>query len=146
MTGSCLYRTRRPPTEEEIAAALGAKLPVWMRLTRFVETTYSAEGTWTTWGQAKSGWNLRYRRNGRALVALHPQRDRIYVEMVLGHAEADRALALNLTDAATKALHAAPQGRDGRWIYLAVASAADAEDVEKLLVAKVRPPRAKERG
>jgi nitrogen fixation protein FixH len=146
MMGGCFYRTRRPPTEEEIAAALGAKLPVWMRLTRFVETTYGAEGTWTTWGQAKSGWNLRYRRKGRALVALHPQRDRIYVEMVLGRAEADRALALNLTDAATKAFHAAPQGRDGRWIYLSVASAADAEDVEKLLVAKVRPPRAKERG
>jgi hypothetical protein len=80
------------------------------------------------------------------LVALHPQRDRIYVEMVLGRAEADRALAQNLTDAATKAFHAAPQGRDGRWIHLSVASAADTEDVEKLLVAKVRPPRAKERG
>ncbi len=146
MTGSCFYGTRRPPTEEEIAAALGAKLPVWMRLTRFVETTYGVEGTWTTWGQAKSGWNLRYRRSGKALVALHPQVDRIFVQMVLGKAEAERALALTLGDATDKALHAAPQGRDGRWMYLSVASPADAEDVEKLLVAKVRPPRAKERG
>jgi hypothetical protein len=34
-----------------------------------------------------------------------------------------------------------PQLRDGRWLFIPVTSLSDAEDVEKLMLVKMRPPR-----
>jgi hypothetical protein len=38
-------------------------------------------------------------------------------------------------------LQEAPQLRDGRWLFIPVTTKSDAKDVEKLLLAKMRPPR-----
>jgi hypothetical protein len=40
---------------------------------------------------------------------------------------------------ASKMLREAPQLHDGRWLSIPVLSEADAEDVERLLLVKMRP-------
>ena len=129
------------PSLEEIRLALGSVYPLWERLTRFIETNYQVEGEWSFWGPAKSGWNLRYRRKGKALVALYPQKERIIAQVVLGKAQAERALSLKLGEKASKMLREAPQLHDGRWLSIPVLNEADAEDVEQLLLVKMRPIR-----
>jgi len=141
MTGSCFTDPKHQPTPEEIRSALGSCFPLWERLTIFIEKSYRIEGTWSTWGPAKSGWNLRYRRNGKSLTALHPQQERILAQIVLGKAQAERALQLELGEKISRMLREAPQLRDGRWLFIPVTSESDAKDVEKLLLAKMRPPR-----
>jgi hypothetical protein len=110
-------------------------------VTNFIEKSYDVEGTWSTWGPAESGWNLRYRRKGKSLAALYPQRERILVQIVLGKVQAERALQLELKGKVLRMLREAPQLRDGRWLFIPVTSESDAEDVEKLLSAKIRPPK-----
>jgi hypothetical protein len=129
----------RPPTPEEIRLTLGSRYPLWKRLTRFIEKNYQATGEWSIWGPAKSGWGLRYRRKGRSLVALYPQEERIVAQVVLGRAQAQRALSLKLGEQVDKMLREAPQLRDGRWLWIPVLSETDAEDVEHLLFVKMRP-------
>jgi hypothetical protein len=129
------------PTLKEVRLALGSRFPLWERVTNFIEKSYEIEGTWSTWGPAESGWNLRYRRNGKSLAALYPQRERILVQIVLGKVQAERALQLELEEKVLRMLQEAPQLRDGRWLFIPVTSESDAKDVEKLLLAKIRPPK-----
>lgn len=127
------------PSPEEIRLALGARYPLWERLTQFVEANYQIQGEWSFWGPAKSGWNLRYRRKGKALVALYPQKERVTARVVLGKAQAERALGLTLGEEVARMLREAPQLHDGRWLFIPVVNEADAEDVEQLLHVKMRP-------
>jgi len=138
---SCFTDPKQPPTPEEIRSALGSCFPLWERLTVFIEQSYRIAGTWSKWGPAKSGWNLRYRWDGKSLVALHPQQERILVQLVLGKVQAERALLLKLGKKIERILHKAPQLRDGRWLFIPVTGESDTRDVEKLLLAKMRPPR-----
>ncbi len=127
------------PSPEEIRLALGSLYPLWERLTRFIDTNYQITGEWSTWGPAKHGWGLRFRRQGKALVALYPQEEMIIAQVVLGKAQAERALSLKLGERVGKMLRETPQLRDGRWLSIPVLGEADAEDVEQLLLVKMRP-------
>jgi hypothetical protein len=129
------------PSLEEIQLALGSIYPLWERLTRFINSNYQITGEWSTWGPVKLGWGLRFRRKGKALVALYPQKEKIIAQVVLGKAQAERALNLKLGEKVSKMLREAPQLRDGRWLSIPVLNAADAEDVEQLLLVKMRPIR-----
>jgi hypothetical protein len=132
---------KQQPTLEDIQSALGSCYPLWKRLTAFIEKSYLIEGKWSTWGPANVGWNIRYKYKGKALTALHPQRNRIFVQIVLGKVQAERALQLELGESVSKILQTTPQLRDGRWLHIPVTCNADAKDVEKLLLAKMQPPR-----
>ncbi len=129
------------PSPEEIRLALGLLYPLWERLTRFIDTHYQIAEEWSTWGPAKHGWGLRYRTKGRALAALYPQKDMIIAQVVLGKAQAERAQSLKLGEKVSKMLRESPQLRDGRWLFIPVLDEADVEDVEQLLLVKMRPTR-----
>lgn len=130
-----------PPSPEEIRSALGSRYGLWERLRRFIETQFQISGEFSFWGPEKSGWNLRYREKGRALIALYLQQERIMAQVVLGKAQAEEALSLKLGKKVSKLLRESPQLRDGRWLFIPVLNEADAEDVEKLLRVKMRPTR-----
>ena len=83
MTAGYFTNHAHPPSPEEIRLALGSLYSLWERLTRFIEANYRIEGEWSFWGPAKSGWNLRFRRRGKALVALYPQKERVTAQVVL---------------------------------------------------------------
>jgi hypothetical protein len=141
MTMGTFTDRSHPPSPEEIRVALGARYPLWERLTRFIATQYHVTGAWSTWGPVKHGWGLRYRRKGKALAALYPQKEMIIAQVVLGRAQARRALGLDLGTKVGRMLREAPQLRDGRWLSIPVLDEADAGDVEQLLLVKMRPAR-----
>jgi hypothetical protein len=129
----------QPPSAEEIQSALGLVHPLWERLISFIATTYQIAGEWSTWGPAEHGWGLRYRIKSKALAALYPQKGMIIAQVVLGKAQAERALDLDLGETTGKLLRETPQLRDGRWLFIPVHNEADAGDVEQLLLVKMRP-------
>ena len=141
MTKGHFVNHAHQPSPEDIRLALGSAHPLWERLTRFIETNYQIVGEWSTWGPAGYGWGLRYRRKGKALIALYPQKEMIIAQVVLGKTQAERALSLKLGDKVSKILKKAPQLRDGRWLHVHIHTEADAEDVERLLLVKIRPIR-----
>ena len=139
MTMSDFTNRSQQPSPEQVRLALGPVYPLWERLTQFIYSQYQIEGKWSAWGLAELGWGLRYRWKGRSLVALYPQPQAMIAQVVLGGAEAERAQSLKLGKQTAKLLSEAPQLRDGRWLSIPVRATADAEDVEQLLLAKVRP-------
>ena len=72
-------------------------------------------------------------------MALYPQDGWFVAQVVLGQAQAERALGPQLGGAAGKILREAPQLRDGRWLSIPVRDPSDAGDVEQLLVVKMPP-------
>jgi len=139
MTTGAFTDHSHPPSPGEVWSALGSAYPLWERLIRFIEADYQTEGQWSTWGPAGSGWGLRYRRRGRSLVAPYPHKGGATAQVVLGGAQAARALSLELGEKVSSMLRESPQLRDGRWLHIPVVSDADAENVERLLLVKMRP-------
>jgi len=141
MTKGYFTNRNHQPSSEEIRLVLGAYYPLWERLTQFIDTHYQIEGEWSSYGPANFGCGFRYRRKGQALVALYPQKEQVMAQIVLGKAQAERALGLKLGESVSKILRETPQLRDGRWLSIPVLDESDAEDVEQLLMVKMRPTR-----
>jgi hypothetical protein len=129
----------KQPSQEEVHLALGSVYPLWKSLTNFIRNTYQITGIWSSWGPAKSGWGLRYRRKGKSLIALYPQEERFIAQVVLGKKEVEKALNLNLGQQVSKILAETPELRDGRWLSIPVSHQADVTDIEQLLLVKMRP-------
>jgi len=132
----------RPPTEEELGAALGRSQAAWRRLREFLADNYGLEGEWADYGR-QSGWVLRYRKGGKALTTLSPYRGYFTVQIVLGQAdyEAARREALGLST--REAIAAAHPYHDGRWLFIPIKKVKDLEDVYTLLRVKKKPREAK---
>ena len=126
------------PTEREIADALGHVAPLWERLIAFVSDAYGIEPTFVPPGRTY-GWEVKYRKGGKTLVALTPDEGRFTVLVVLGEKEAAVAREVDLGPHVTRVFDEAKQLRDGRWLFVPVESVRDVADVEALLAVKRRP-------
>jgi hypothetical protein len=131
------------PSVEDFAAACGEQRGWFDRLVRWLETTYEAIGE-PLYSGRESGWTLRFRRSGRALLTLMPLADgSLRVLVVVGPsawaavAGAGDALSEPIR-AAWAAAHPYP---DGRWLWPIVDSEAVLEDVQRLVALKSPPPR-----
>ena len=140
MTKAYFNDRNHKPSPDEIRTVLAACFPLWERLTEFIGTHYQISGEWSSWGPKNFGCGFRYRKKGKALIALYPQKEQIMTQVVLGKTQAERALQLKLSEKVNRILREAPQLRDGRWLSIPVLDVTDADDVEQLLFVKMQPP------
>jgi len=127
-----------PPTLEEVYTSLGENQNLWRRLVKFLADNYALEGEWN-FGGKNYGWNLWYRRSGKSLTSLYPQKNEFIAQVVLGKEEVNKAMDLELGDYVGKCLRETPQLHDGKWLFLHVKTESSVVDVEKLLIVKRRP-------
>jgi hypothetical protein len=135
--GYFLEKTHEP-TQEEILAALGASAPLWQALLDFIATSFAIPPVFS-FGGKNYGWNLWYKKSGKALTSLFPQKDYFVAQVVLGKDQVEKALALELGDKVGRLLRETPQFHDGRWLFIPVSDQVDLLDVEKLLLLKRKP-------
>ena len=141
MTVGSLLDKAQQPTPQDIQNELGAAFPLWEALTRFLAETYPEIPPELSYGGKKYGWNLWYRKSGKSLLSLFPNQGYCVAQIVLGNAQVEQALQLELGEAVGTLLRQAPQFHDGRWLFIPVRTAQDAEDVKQLLQVKRRPKR-----
>jgi hypothetical protein len=134
-----------PPTGRDIADYLGRDAAeAWDDVTAFLTENYDFTPE-TVFGGRKYGWGVRYRRSGKSLCTLHPEKGAFTVLIVLGGKETEQALEA-LTDfspgvAAT--ISGAKQYHDGRWLWLRVLEKNDTADIKRLLQIKKKPRKMK---
>lgn len=143
MTVGSLLDKEHQPTPQDIQNTLGAAWTLWNGLTRFLAEAYPEIPPELSYGGKKYGWNLWYRKSGKSLLSLYPQEGYCVAQIVLGNAQVEQALALELGEAVGTLLRETPQFHDGRWLFIPVRTAQDAEDVKQLLQVKRRPKRVK---
>ena len=138
MPVGCFLDKLSPPTPDDLAAVIGPVFPLWHRLVRFIADTYQMEGE-LSYGGKNYGWNLWVHKSGKSLVSLYPQAGSVVAQVVLGKAQVEQALTLNLGEKVGKLLRETPQLHDGKWLFIPVTDEIDAYDVEQLLLVKKRP-------
>lgn len=128
------------PDENEIAMILGEALPLWQRLTAFIDQNYIMVGD-MIYGGAQYGWNVWYRESGNTLVSIYPQAHEYVAQVVLNRKQVEKALQLSLGDYIGRTLSGTPSLQDECRLFLKIRNVADVWDVEKLLLIKKRPSR-----
>lgn len=129
------------PTRDELELALGPSIARWDRLSAFVTATYGVAGEPLFFGR-DSGWSVRFRRGGKALLTLTPMADgSLRALVVVGPSVWDRVEGASLSPAVHAAWEAARPYPDGRWLWLRLTDDATVDDVERLVTLKSAPPR-----
>jgi len=129
------------PTEREITDFTGEPARgAWVELRRFLEENYDITPEMIFSG-AKHGWDVRYRKSGKTLVTLTPEKGAVRILIVLGKEESEKALSMRneLSPKMYKLIEDTKQLHDGRWLWIRLFETKDAEDIKKLLAIKRKP-------
>ncbi len=129
------------PTEEEIVSFIGEQAKdAWLDIRQFLEDNYGLVPETVFYG-AKYGWTIRYRKSGKTLCSLFPEKGGFTVLIVLGKKEAEEAFLIRdeLSSRIRKLLGDTEQLHDGRWLWIRLLTANDTDDVKKLLQIKRKP-------
>ncbi len=127
-----------PPSGEELKEALGPAVPLWEELVQFIAQTYQMTVDFS-FGGKNYGWNLWYRKSGKALISLYPQKGCFIAQVVLGKTEVEKAMALPVGEKVGRLLRDTPQLHDGKWLFIPASDPVDVEDIYQLLLIKKRP-------
>ena len=130
------------PSTDEIETMLGSALPLWNKLIQFIEDNYQMIGD-LSYGGKNYGWNMWYRKSGKSLLSIYPQKDHFVAQVVLGKQEVEKALDLELGEHVGRMVRDTPQLHDGKWLFIPVSTEMDEADIEKLLLMKKKPAKQK---
>ena len=129
------------PSEEEMTNFIGESARrAWLEIRKFIEDHYDIMPE-TIFGGAKYGWEVRYRKSGKTLCSLTPEKGAFTVLIVLGKKESEKALSTRdeLSSKIYKLIENTKQLHDGRWLWIRLSTASGTEDVKKLLQMKRKP-------
>ena len=131
----------RKPTEKEILDFIGEQTKdTWVELTRFIDDQYSIAPETIFYG-VKYGWTVRYRKSGKTLCSLFPEKGGLTVLVTLGKQEVEKALAARdkFSSQINKLLTSTKQLHDGRWLWIRLTTKDQTRDIKELLLIKRRP-------
>ena len=128
------------PIEKEIADFIGEPAKgAWVRLRGFLKENYEIVPEMIF--DKKHGWDVRYRKSGKTLIMLTPEKGAVRILIVLGREESEKALSMRneLSPKMYKLIKNTKQLHDGRWLWIRLFRTEDVEDVERLLPTKRKP-------
>ena len=134
------YPKSQQPTLEQISSYIAS--PLWGELCQWAEKSYQIEPKveHSTCSGAP-GWNVKYKKGGRALCTLYPDEGQFTALITVGAKEAPEAeLLLPTCSDYIRELFARTQTMNGaRWLMIRVTDAQVLEDVKKLIRLRVAP-------
>ena len=134
-------RERINRISEEIVGFIGDPArEAWTEMKRFIEDRYDLVADTVFYG-AKYGWTARYRKGGKTLCSLFPEKGGFTVLIVLGKKESEKTISIRdeLSAKVNKLLGDTEQLHDGRWLWIRLLTASDTDDIKKLLQIKRKP-------
>jgi hypothetical protein len=133
-----LLEKGHPPSRKEMERVVGPKAALFRALLDFMSASYQLEGE-RNFGGKNYGWNLWYRKRGKTLVNVFPQKGYFVAQVVLGKEQVEKVSALTLEKNVQGVFRQAPQYHDGRWMYIPVKTKRDVQDVQSLIRLKRKP-------
>ena len=134
------YPKSQQPTLEQISEYIAS--PLWGELCRWAEQSYRIEPKveHSTCSGAP-GWNVKYKKGGRALCTLYPDDGQFTAMDTVGTKEsAEAELLLQTCSEYIRELFARTRDfNGGRWLMIRVSDAAVLENVKKLMRLRVTP-------
>jgi hypothetical protein len=137
-----LYSKGNPPDLSAVSAHV--KSPLWEKLCTHLERSYSVSPTVEhSICSGAPGWNLKYKKGGRALCTLYPTQGFFTCLVSIGRKEAMEAELLlpTCTDYLKSLYWGAKPFNGGRWLMIEVTSWEILEDVKTLIALRVKKKR-----
>ena len=129
------------PDEREILDFIqdSGAVEAWKELRKYLHDSYDITPEMIF--DKKQGWDIRYRKSGKTLVTLTPEKGSVRILLVLGREESAKALSMqnDLSPELYKLIEDTKQLHDGRWLWIRLYSTRHAEDIKKLLPLKRKP-------
>ena len=129
-----LYNSDNQPGSEEIAEYIAS--PLWADLNSFLQENYGVEPVYSySICSGQPGWNVKYKKAGRALCTLYPMSGFFIALVVIGAKEEMEAeLVLPDCDESIRCMYDnAVALMGGRWLMIHVTSEKILEDVKRLI-------------
>ncbi len=137
-----IFNAGEMPSNSEIKAYIGDAVIFWDDLTSYLEETYHVKPQ-TTFSRCsmQPGWNVKYRKNNKALCTLYPSKGGFLALVVVGaKEEEDTRVAMNaglFTDYVKGLYEKTGPSSMGRWLMIAVTEWPVLEDVKHLISIRV---------
>ena len=128
------------PTEDDVLKWVGKRASLWSDIRKYLASHYDHVPE-LDFGGKKYGWSIRYRKSGKTLVTLLPERSGFTALVVLGKKEVAKVEACEkkLSKKIGGLFRSTYQLHDGRWLWIRPSSKADIESIKILLGTKRRP-------
>lgn len=129
------------PSEEIVKKFLGKQASkAWMTLRQYIEGHYDFSPETAFYGK-NYGWSVRYRRSGKTLCSLFPERGAFSALIVLGKKEVEKVAGISddLSPSVREIFFGTEQLHDGRWLWIRLKTVNDVDDIKRLLAEKRKP-------
>lgn len=145
MSMGCFTDKLYQPTSEEILEAISKTKPLWDRLHSFIVNNYSISGSLKFYGK-NYGWAIAFSKGGKALTSLYPGTGCFTVQIILNSTQVEEALNSDISISVKRIINDTPQIHEGKWIFIRVTTDTQIDDIEKLLMTRVKPKNKNPRG
>ena len=127
------------PSNNEILKTIGKK-SAWNKLQIYINDNYDFKPETVFYGK-KYGWTVRYRKSGKTLCSLFPEKSAFTVLIVLGKKEVEKVLTIidELSSNVRNLINNTEQLHDGCWLWIRIQELAEIMDIMKLLNVKKKP-------
>ena len=137
MSPNAFIGRAEPPTDRELAAALGPAQLTWDKLLTVLARECGAEvHEWNSYSP-KAGWSLRVKRKTRTIVWLGPREGAFIAAFILGDKALQAARAAKLPQRIVKIMNAAPKYPEGTGVRIEVKAPRDIEPLKRLAAIKL---------
>lgn len=146
MKWDMLYAKAAPPTWEQIAEYIDN--PLWEDFNERLQSVYQVKPCMEySCCSMQAGWNVKYRKSGKALCTLYPMEGYFIALVVVGPRELTEAeLLIPLcSDYVQTVFQNTKAGNGQKWLMLDVRNHETIEDVFRLIYLRKRVP-SKKRG
>lgn len=138
MNWNQLYPKDFPPDRAAISDYIGS--PLWDKLCAHLESCYGVSPKVEhSICSGAPGWNVKYKKSGRALCTLYPNHGFFTCLVSVGNREAMEAelLLSRCTETVLNLYWDTKPFNGGRWLMIPVTSAETLEDVKRLIALRV---------
>ena len=133
MSPNAFIGRTKPPTDEELATALGAARALWDEILADLALPVQE---WNSYSP-KAGWSLKLKQGKRTIVYLAPCQGSFRVAFILGAKALDAVRQAKPSEALRKTLDEAPRYPEGTGVRLHIKTRRDLAAVRKLAEAKL---------
>lgn len=122
----------KPPTDKDLAAALGRTYPLWKTLQMTITAKFAP--LQIEWGCAgkSTGWGLRLKQEKRAVLYLCPCKGYFLASFALGEKAVKAAHESKLPESILKVIDDAPRYAEGRGVRFEVRTKKDLRYIEEV--------------
>ena len=131
------------PTDDDIIRFIDDKNATssWVQLQDFLATSYNLHTQEPQFGGQKYGWCIRYRRSGKTLCTLYPEKNGFTILIVYGKKEVEKFTdhKSEFSEQLVSLFQETKQLHDGKWLWIQIYESKLLEDIKKMLAIKRRP-------